>query len=204
VIAAVVDAGGLLAAAYLPLAAGVVLLLLSGVAWTVTLTTLTVATQLSLPQWVQARGVAMYLVVLIGAQALGALVWGLVASHFGLTASLTTAAVLLIGTAVSMVVLPLLPETGIAQPSPSDGHVSRLAAVSSPPGAAAGCGCAPRAHRASRPRRRPACHRARSESGPRGERRGGRPAVRRDRACRPGVAADGGLWATESGSRARR
>jgi MFS family permease len=124
VIAALIDAGGLLAAAYLPLAAGVVLLLLSGVAWTATLTTLTVAAQLSLPQWVQARGVAMYLVVLIGAQALGALVWGLVASHFGLTASLSTAAVLLIGTAVSIVVLPLLPETGIEEPSPSDGHVS--------------------------------------------------------------------------------
>jgi MFS family permease len=124
IVAALVDAGGLLAAAYLPLAAGVVVLLLSGVAWIATLTTLTIAAQLSLPQWVQARGVAMYLVVLIGAQALGALVWGFVASRFGLTASLTAAAVLLIGTAVSMVVLPLLPETGIEEPSPSDGHVS--------------------------------------------------------------------------------
>jgi MFS-type transporter involved in bile tolerance (Atg22 family) len=59
-------------------------------------------------------------VVLIGAQALGAFVWGLVASRFGLSASLTTAAVLLIAAAVSMVVLPLLPETGIEQPSPSE------------------------------------------------------------------------------------
>jgi MFS family permease len=123
-IAALVDAGGLLAAAYLPLAAGVVLLLLSGVAWTATLTTLTVAAQLSLPQWVQARGLAMYLVVLIGAQALGAFVWGLVASRFWLTASLTTAAVLLIGTAVSIVVLPLLPETDVGHALPSDGHVN--------------------------------------------------------------------------------
>jgi MFS family permease len=120
VIAALVDAGGLLAAAYLPLAAGVVLLLLSGVAWIATLTTLTVAAQLALPHWVQARGLAMYLVVLIGAQALGAFVWGLVASRFGLSASLTTAALLLIAAAVSMVVLPLLPETGIEQPSPSE------------------------------------------------------------------------------------
>jgi len=101
-----------------------VLLLLSGVAWTATLTTLTVAAQLSLPQWVQARGLAMYLVVLIGAQALGAFVWGLVASRFWLTASLTTAAVLLIGTAVSIVVLPLLPETDVGHALPSDGHVN--------------------------------------------------------------------------------
>ena len=113
VIAALTVAGGLLAAAYLPLAAGVVLLLLSGVAWSASLTTLTVAAQLALPQWVHARGLAMYLVVLIGAQALGAFVWGLVASGCGVTASLTTAAILLIGSAASVGVLPLLPETDV-------------------------------------------------------------------------------------------
>ena len=49
---------------YLPLAAGVVELLLSGVAWIATLTTLTLAAQLSLPSGC-ARGLAMYLVVLM-------------------------------------------------------------------------------------------------------------------------------------------
>ena len=111
VLAALIDAAGLLAAAYLPLAPGVVLLLLSGVAWIATLTTLTVAAQLSLPDWVRARGLAMFLVVLIGSQALGAFVWGLVASHFGLSASLTASAVLLIAAAASQGVLPLLPVT---------------------------------------------------------------------------------------------
>jgi MFS family permease len=111
VLAALIDAAGLLAAAYLPLAAGVVSLLLAGVAWIATLTTLTIAAQLALPQWIQARGLAIYLVVLIGSQALGAFVWGLVASRFGLTASLTAAAVLLIATAASHSVLPLLPGT---------------------------------------------------------------------------------------------
>jgi predicted MFS family arabinose efflux permease len=109
VLAALTDAAGLLAAAYLPLAAGVVLLLLSGVAWIATLTTLTVAMQLTLPRWIQARGMAIYLVVLIGSQALGALVWGLVASHFGLATSLTAAAVLLVAATASHGVLPLLP-----------------------------------------------------------------------------------------------
>ena len=108
-LATLIDAAGLLAAAYLPLAAGVVLLLLSGVAWIAALTTLTVAAQLALPQWVSARGLSMYLVVLIGAQALGSLVWGLVASDFGLSASLTAAAVLLVAAAASQGVLPLLP-----------------------------------------------------------------------------------------------
>jgi predicted MFS family arabinose efflux permease len=121
-IGALIDACGLLAAAYLSLPAGVALLLLSGVAWIATLTTLTVSVQLALPHWVQARGLAMYLVVLIGAQALGAFVWGLVASLFGLTASLTVAAVLLIGTAASIGVLPLRPATTTEQPSLSDGQ----------------------------------------------------------------------------------
>jgi MFS family permease len=108
VLATLMDAAGLLAAAYAPLAVGVVMLLLAGVAWIAALTTLTVATQLALPSWIQARGLAIYLVVLIGAQALGAFAWGLVASRFGLTASLTSAAVLLVAAAASHAVLPLL------------------------------------------------------------------------------------------------
>jgi MFS family permease len=120
VLAALIDAAGLLAAAYLPLAAGVVLLLLAGVAWIATLTTLTVAAQLALPGWVQARGLAMYLVVLIGFQALGAFVWGLIASHFGVAASLTAAAILLIAAAASQGVLPLLPATDDERRGASD------------------------------------------------------------------------------------
>jgi Transmembrane secretion effector len=110
-VAALVVAAGLLAAAYFPLWAGVVMLLLSGVAWIATLTTLTVAAQLSLPEWLRARGLAIYLVVLIGAQALGSLVWGLIASRFGLASSLTGSAVLLTAAAASVPVLPLLSET---------------------------------------------------------------------------------------------
>lgn len=103
-------AAGLLAAAYLPLGAAVVLLLLSGVAWIATLTTLTVAAQLSFPRWVHARGLAMYLVILIGSQALGSFVWGLIASKFGLTESLTISAALLVAAAASIGVLPLVTE----------------------------------------------------------------------------------------------
>jgi MFS family permease len=110
-LAAVVAAAGLLAAAYLPLGVAVVMLLLAGVAWIATLTTLTVAAQTALPQSLRARGLAIYLVILIGSQALGSLVWGLVASHFGLVASLTASAILLVVAAASVGVLPLLPET---------------------------------------------------------------------------------------------
>ena len=114
-LAALVAAAGLLAAAYVPLGVAVVLLLLAGVAWIATLTTLTVAAQMALPQSLRARGLAMYLVILIGSQALGSLVWGVVASHFGLIASLTASAVLLVVAAASVGVLPLLPETGDEQ-----------------------------------------------------------------------------------------
>src|ERR1700704_4052020 len=48
-----------------------------------------------LPQSMRARALAMYLVILIGSQALGSLAWGVVASNFGLVASLTASAVLL-------------------------------------------------------------------------------------------------------------
>ena len=110
-LAALTAAAGLLASAYLPLAPAVVLLLLSGVAWIATLTTLTAAAQLAFPQWVRSRGLAMYVVVLIGSQAIGSFVWGLVASKFGLAISLTAAAGLLVVAAASMGVLPLPAET---------------------------------------------------------------------------------------------
>jgi MFS family permease len=114
-LAALVAAAGLLAAAYLPLGVAVVVLLLAGVAWIATLTTLTVAAQMALPQSLRARGLAMYLVILIGSQALGSLLWGVVASQFGLIASLTASAALLVVAAASVGALPLLPETGDEQ-----------------------------------------------------------------------------------------
>jgi MFS family permease len=116
-VAALVAAAGLLAAAYLPLGVAIVLLLLAGVAWIATLTTLTVAAEIALPQSLLARGLATYLVILIGSQALGSLLWGVVASRFGLVASLTASAVLLVVAGASVGVLPLLPETGGEQRS---------------------------------------------------------------------------------------
>jgi MFS family permease len=114
-LSALVAAGGLAGAAYAPLGVAVVLLLLAGVAWIATLTTLTVAAQMTLPPPLQARGLAIYLVILIGSQAFGSFVWGVVASRFGLVASLTASAVLLVVASVSVAVLPLLPETGDGQ-----------------------------------------------------------------------------------------
>lgn len=109
---ALVFAAGLLASAVLPFAAAVVPLVLAGTAWLMTLTTLNTAAQLSLAHWARSRGLAVYLLVFMGAQAVGSVVWGVVASHAGLAASLAGAAGCLVAVAVSVIGLPLHPCTG--------------------------------------------------------------------------------------------
>jgi hypothetical protein len=128
----------LLAVAISPFVPAIPLLVLSGMSWIATLTTLNAAVQLSLPHWVRARGLAMYLLIFSGSQALGSYLWGLIAAHIGLAQSLMAAAALLLVTAASVTVLPLRPETGtldrtistawptptlVFEPDPNDGPV---------------------------------------------------------------------------------
>lgn len=70
-------------------------LLLAGAAWIVVLSNINATLQLFLPGWVRARGLAVYLMVLFGGQAAGALVWGLVAQRVGLVNAFLFAAVLM-------------------------------------------------------------------------------------------------------------
>jgi MFS family permease len=74
------------------LAVLVVAMIATGIAWISILSTLQVSAQLTLPPWVRARGLAAYVVVFMGGMALGAILWGQVASHIGIPATLTTAA----------------------------------------------------------------------------------------------------------------
>ena len=137
-LSAVAYALGVVAVAVLPVWAVLPLLLVSGAAWIGTLTTLNASIQLSLAPWVRARGMSIYLLVFMGSQALGSYVWGLVASHVGLTEALSTSAALLVVTALSVRVLPLLAKTGtlprgistawptptvVFEPEPDDGPV---------------------------------------------------------------------------------
>jgi MFS family permease len=127
-----------LAVARLPFAAATPVLVLSGMAWLITLTALNAAAQLHLPQWVRARGLSIYLLVFTGSQALGAYVWGVVATRAGVEIALIWSAVLLGVAALSVAVLPLRPSTGklsrdistawpspmvVFEPCPSDGPV---------------------------------------------------------------------------------
>jgi MFS family permease len=127
-----------LAVAWLPFAAATPVLVLSGMSWLITLATLNASAQLHLPRWVRARGLSVYLLVFTGCQAVGAYVWGVVATRKGLEMALICSAVLLGAAALSVVALPLRASTGLLsrdistswtsptlvfEPHPNDGPV---------------------------------------------------------------------------------
>jgi MFS family permease len=93
-------------------------LVFAGLAWTATISTLNAELQLFLPAWVRARGLALYMVVFTGSQAGAALLWGLLATGVGLSATFLVAAGLgLIGVVSGNVWR--LPETGHLDPEPA-------------------------------------------------------------------------------------
>ena len=61
---------------------GVLAMLAGGAAWITTANTLSVSAQISLPDWVRARGMSMFQMAIRGAAASGAAVWGQVATWF--------------------------------------------------------------------------------------------------------------------------
>ena len=137
-VSAVVFGAAPLAVVLMPFAAALPILALSGTAWLIALTTLNAAAQLSLPRWVRARGLAIYLLVATGSQAIGSYVWGAVATVAGLDTALLDSAAALGVVAISVAVYPLRPCTGklsvdistawpspvlVFEPSPNDGPV---------------------------------------------------------------------------------
>ncbi|WP_225782163.1 MFS transporter [Xenophilus sp. Marseille-Q4582] len=64
-----------------------------GAAWITVANSLSVSAQLSLPDWVRARGMSMYQMGIMGASAIGAALWGQVATVSSLSASLLVASV---------------------------------------------------------------------------------------------------------------
>jgi MFS family permease len=62
-----------------------------GVAWITTANSLAVSVQLALPDWVRARGMSIFQMAMMGASALGAAVWGQVATLASVRASLLAA-----------------------------------------------------------------------------------------------------------------
>jgi predicted MFS family arabinose efflux permease len=95
-----------------------VALLPVGASWIAVMSSLNSGLQLALPNWVRARGLAYYLVVFQGAQAVGAVIWGAVADATSVTtALLVAAAVLLVGFVVG--VRSPMPDTTALDRTPS-------------------------------------------------------------------------------------
>lgn len=118
-----------------------VLLVFAGFAWLLAMSTMNSTMQLLLPAWVRARGLSVYLLVFMGGQAIGSLVWGVVAGAAGPVFALLVAAALLGLCAVSTVWLPIShnaenmdqtpsafwPEPQlVVEPEPADGPVMVL------------------------------------------------------------------------------
>jgi len=74
-------------------ATGLMAWLLAGAAWIAVLSSLNVAAQSVLPDWVRARGLAIFLTVFSGAMAAGSLGWGAVASDLSIGAVQLAAAI---------------------------------------------------------------------------------------------------------------
>lgn len=69
---------------------------LGGAAWMSAMSTINTATQASAPPWVRSRAVALHIVASLGAFALGSAFWGAASDVLGLSATLTTGAVLMV------------------------------------------------------------------------------------------------------------
>jgi predicted MFS family arabinose efflux permease len=107
----------------------------SGMAWIATANSLSVSIQMALPDWVRARGMAIYQMALMGASAAGAAAWGHWASQAGVRDSLTIAAAS--GAVVMFLVLRLVrdssheddltpaqpPVTPVANIAPAQGRI---------------------------------------------------------------------------------
>ena len=90
---------------------------LGGLAWVLGMTSLKVTAQVVVPQWVKARALASYQLVVQGSMALGGLLWGGAASRSTVPVALDLAAVLLvIGLAVGLRYRLSEAETFVSEP----------------------------------------------------------------------------------------
>ena len=80
----------------------------AGLAWMAVLANVNAIVQLFLPRWVRARGLGAYQLVFFGGQAIGSLLWGLVAEVIGLVDTFLIAAVLTAGGAATLKRWPLI------------------------------------------------------------------------------------------------
>src|SRR4051812_32879998 len=99
-----------------------VALVVTGFAWIAVLSSLNAAAQTVLPDWVRSRGMALYIIVFQGGQAVGALIWGLVVRQSDTRVAFAIVAVGLVGGLAAARRWPLRSPGGVdmrtAQPWP--------------------------------------------------------------------------------------
>ncbi|MEV4638968.1 MFS transporter [Actinoplanes sp. NPDC049548] len=118
VLSGIVYGGALVVVALVPVALVVVpVLVLAGLAWMAQVSRMNASLQLFLPNWVRARGFAVYQVVFAGGQALGAFCWGQVAEAAGLRGAFLAAATLMLAGTATVVRLPLHEQAGDRSPA---------------------------------------------------------------------------------------
>ena len=88
-------------------------MVLSGAAWIAVANSLTVATQMALPDWVRARGMSIYQMALMGSTASGAALWGSIATWTDIHTSVGIAAVSSV--LALLVAQRLLPDPGMEE-----------------------------------------------------------------------------------------
>lgn len=85
----------------------------TGVAWIAMLSSVNATLQLFLPAWVRARGLSVYQIVLFGAQAVGAVIWGVLAGPFGLATTFLIAAAIMLAGGLTVRRWPLFETAGV-------------------------------------------------------------------------------------------
>jgi MFS family permease len=90
-----------------------ILLVPAGMTWLWVLMTVTGALQVFLPGWVRARGLSMFNIVFAGTQAIGALLWGLLAQAVGLVPTFLVAAAVMAFSTATIAVWPLRNVAGL-------------------------------------------------------------------------------------------
>ena len=84
-------------------------LMIAGAAWMILVAQFNVAVQMSAPRWVTARALACYGSALTGGLALGAWVWGSVASAFGTGEAMMLSGAAMMSSALLGLIIPLAP-----------------------------------------------------------------------------------------------
>ena len=112
--ASLVYAAALVAIAMVPNAVVILVVLIpTGIAWIAVLASMNAEMQLFLPAWVRARGLSVYQMVLFGAQAAGAVIWGVLAGPAGLVATFLIAAAVMVAGVATLRFWPLFDTRGM-------------------------------------------------------------------------------------------